>query len=386
MAIAEQERTELARPPHARRHVPAWLPVLVWLACFGVFAAIQLSVERKGNSYWLSTPDYPAPRFIVDWHQIRYQLGGDLARFIALSLACAALIAARRRVFWLPAIAYFAAPLLIGWNDSECAFFGWTPAAVGFGWRTSAFGCPSEGAAGWAPASLELGLVLAPIFVLAIARSAKRAGPGEVRSEISAFRVAGLCFAAFTLWAEFWAWRLAGTMWFPPSTRLSIFLPLLAFGLALATLRPRLAWTLPVVAALLATDWPSNLAQGYGLDGLRSTFPSMWPYLAIPVIAASWRPLSLWLEGLRRSPRSALVALNALNVADALLTSFAVHREGAAEVNPFVRLIGLPAKLALVVVLSFFLFRVRPRVLPWLVLALTGVLAWHIAGAFASPR
>jgi hypothetical protein len=80
----------------------------------------------------------------------------------------------------------------------------------------------------------------------------------------------------------------------------------------------------------------------------------------IPVMAASWRPLSGWLENLRRSPRSALVALNVLNVLDALLTSFAVHREGAMEVNAFVRLIGLPGKLALVGLLSIFLFRVRP--------------------------
>jgi hypothetical protein len=69
MAIVEQERTELAPPSRAHRRVPALLPILTWLVCFGVFAAIQLSVQRKASFYWLSTPT--TPRFVVDWHLIR---------------------------------------------------------------------------------------------------------------------------------------------------------------------------------------------------------------------------------------------------------------------------------------------------------------------------
>jgi len=94
----------------------------------------------------------------------------------------------------------------------------------------------------------------------------------------------------------------------------------------------------------------------------------------------------VWAPGLADRPRRALLLLNALNVVDAVFTAFAVRTEGAVEANPFVRVIGLPAKIVLVGALSLLVFRVRPRALAWLTLTLAGVLVWHLAGFWASPR
>jgi hypothetical protein len=60
---------------------------------------------------------------------------------------------------------------------------------------------------------------------------------------------------------------------------------------------------------------------------------------------------------------TALWVLNALNVADAWLTTVALERGIAIEANPVVRLIGMPGKLALVAGAGWLLYRLRPRAL-----------------------
>ena len=121
-------------------------------------------------------------------------------------------------------------------------------------------------------------------------------------------------------------------------------------------------------------------------EGFVSSLAYSWPFVMLPVLAASWKPLAQGVERLRTSPRQALLVLNTLNLADALFTSFALRAEGGIEANPFVRLIGLPAKILLVAGLSLVLYRIRPRALAWLVLAFGAVFVWHLAGSFASPR
>ncbi|HEX2296348.1 MAG TPA: DUF5658 family protein, partial [Actinomycetota bacterium] len=68
-------------------------------------------------------------------------------------------------------------------------------------------------------------------------------------------------------------------------------------------------------------------------------------------------------ESPRRSGIAWLVALNVLNLADALLT-FVLTRAGVAvEANPLVEVLTLPGKVALVAVLSVVLWKLRPRAL-----------------------
>jgi hypothetical protein len=373
-----------------------WPWVAGAVACLA-FALLQFFVERRAFSSWVHFPG-GSRRFEVDWPTIRYAFAGDLARYLGLSLAGITLVfRGRRKLFWVPAVAYVGAPLLFGWGDHNCELLGRLPAAVGEGWRPFSSGCDSSVAAGWGPAMLELTLVLVPALALAMmirsgSVASSREATAPVRDkELTAFRVASVAFVGFAVWALLWAWQLAGTRPSPFLPQLAKVLPLVAFGLILASLRPRIAWALPAVAVLLATGWASLLFAGGGFSGtgwsgVASSLPYTAPFLALPVFAAMWEPLSRGLHALVDKPRRALLLLNALNVVDAMFTAFAVRTEGALEANPFVRVIGLPAKILLVGMLSPLVFRARPHALAWLTLILAGVLVWHLAGFWASPR
>jgi hypothetical protein len=394
-------RTELANgigsTPAARnatRRHATLLPLVASALAGLAFISVQFFVERRAASS-LATPH---SHFDVEWSTFRFQFAGDVARFLGLSLAGIALvIRGRRRTFWIPAVAYVCAPLLFGWGDHDCQFLGRLPAAVGSGWRPFTFGCESSVAAGWGPAILELALVLVPALALTIAIGVGSANgftrvPAQVGSgKLTAFDLASLGFVIFAVGAVLWAWGLAGTRPSPLLAQLPKGLPLVAFGLLFASLRPRVAWILPVVAALLATGWASLAMAGAafsqaGLSGVVSSLPYTLPFLALPVLAAAWEPLSDWTQSLADSPRRGVALLNVMNVADAAFTAFAVRNEGAVEANPFVRAIGLPAKVVLVGGLSLLLFRFRPRAIAWLNLAFACLLVWHVAGFWASPR
>jgi hypothetical protein len=75
-----------------------------------------------------------------------------------------------------------------------------------------------------------------------------------------------------------------------------------------------------------------------------------------------------------------VLSLNVLNVADALMSRFAVAHRFAVEANPFVRLIGVPGKIAIVAILGTLLALVRPRALLWPILALAAALAYQVLG------
>lgn len=399
MAIVEELRARPDTPSKRPPTIGRLLPAMVGTAAFIAFAAIQFVMERRVYSYRVRPPDASPAFFVVDWNTIRYVLAGDVSRFLALSItAMALLIHKRSRFFWLPAVAYTAGPLLLGWGDTDCQVTGRIPAAVGEGWRSLSAGCPSAIAAGWGPALLDLVLVLAPAITLAIVMRLRPLGPGRPSRSSSpahpaiAFRVASWALVGFAVWATLWAWHLAGAMPTPLSAQLPKILPLLAFAVLLGTLSPRVAWTLPVVASLLATDSLRIPLLGFGArlstslwETFVSSLTSSWPFVLLPILVASRDALARGMEGLARSPMKALLVVNLLNLVDAGFTSFAVRSEGAVEVNPFVRLIGLPAKILLVGALSLMLFRVRPRALVWLVLPFLGVFAWHLAGSFATP-
>ena len=71
-----------------------------------------------------------------------------------------------------------------------------------------------------------------------------------------------------------------------------------------------------------------------------------------------------------------LWALNALNLADALLTSIALRDGVAIEANPVVRAIGMPGKIALVAAAGWLVYRLRPRALIIPIVAFAAVVAW----------
>ena len=69
-----------------------------------------------------------------------------------------------------------------------------------------------------------------------------------------------------------------------------------------------------------------------------------------------------------------------LNLADVLLTWMLIRITGAVEANPIVRVIGLPAKLALVSLAALVVARVRPKALVWPVIVMLAVTVWHLGG------
>ena len=374
------------------RRAAGWPLVGAVLACVA-FVVVQFFVERKAAASLADSRGH----FDVEWSTFKFQFAGDIARFLGLSLAGVALVVRGRRLFWIPAVAYVCAPLLFGWGDQNCQLLGRLPAAVGSGWRSFTLGCDSSVAAGWGPAMLEFVLVLVP--ALALSRvigvgSADGSGAALVPvgpRRLTAFHVFSAAFVVLAVWAVLWAWGLAGTRPSPFLPQLPKVLPLVTFGPLLATLRSRIAWTLPLVAVLLATGWASIAFAGAdfseaGWEGIVSSLPYTAPFLALPVLAAAWEPLARWLQSLSDNPRRGVLLLNAFNVIDALFTTFAVRNEGAVEANPFVRAIGLPAKIVLVGLLSLLLLRFRPRALAWMTAILAGVLVWHLAGFWASPR
>lgn len=84
----------------------------------------------------------------------------------------------------------------------------------------------------------------------------------------------------------------------------------------------------------------------------------------------------IW-ERPRRSPL--LWALNALNLADAALTTIALQSGLAVEGNPVVRAIGMPGKLVLVAAAGWLISIVRPRALIVPVAALAATVLWTAA-------
>lgn len=83
----------------------------------------------------------------------------------------------------------------------------------------------------------------------------------------------------------------------------------------------------------------------------------------------------------RRTGLALLVALNVLNLLDALLT-FLVTRAGIAiEANPLVGWMTLPGKVVLVALLSVVLWRLRPGALVIPVVAYSAIVCYTIAGA-----
>ena len=89
------------------------------------------------------------------------------------------------------------------------------------------------------------------------------------------------------------------------------------------------------------------------------------------------------LAALMGSPLALLVAVNALNVADAALTVLWIEMGIALEANPIVDAMGFPAKVVVVAVGSYAVYRLRPRWLIVPIVALALVCVYHLAGAAA---
>src|SRR3990172_8210389 len=106
VAKATLVRAERAAAPRRTTFLPhAWMVVSV--ACLAAFTALQFYAEWRSNSGWANVSRTgPLSRY-SDWPAIRYEFAGDVARYVALSLASLTLVVrGRRGLFWVPAVAY----------------------------------------------------------------------------------------------------------------------------------------------------------------------------------------------------------------------------------------------------------------------------------------
>jgi hypothetical protein len=235
----------------------------------------------------------------------------------------------------------------------------------------------------WLGAAMDLGLALLPAAVLA-ARSRQRTTEHSSGDE-PVLRAAALGLCLFVLWlvvstrANSFDARL-------PWADVPTMLPLFLFGLLLGASRRALPWlwTAAVVPVLLMRWWPDLLM--YSGVPVSTTIAKSLPWVGITLLGVGPELVAKLLHAVRDRRIALVIAVNALNVADAVLTSVEVHRGGVVEANPVIDAIGLPAKILLVGLFTLLLACRRPRALVWPALVLLGVLGWHIAGLYLNAH
>jgi hypothetical protein len=162
-----------------------------------------------------------------------------------------------------------------------------------------------------------------------------------------------------------------------------------ALAVAAGARRPWWPWAHLIAATAFSGYfvwvWSTIVAPdpNFSLSILRQLYfvvAALAPVLVMALVGSSWTLISAALrKGIQR-PVALVVAVNALNLTDAVLTRFAVASGGALELNPFVRVLGLPVKLAAVAGLTVLLYKRRAPALVWPVAVLLWVLCYHISG------
>jgi hypothetical protein len=180
----------------------------------------------------------------------------------------------------------------------------------------------------------------------------------------------------------FWLW-LSTKSFFGGSPQsgwtesLPILLPLFVFGAALTITRAW--WWVLLAAPVLWTVWWVSTVELLPVD-MGVLLRALPAALFATCLGASWKTIGVGLDWIASRERLNLLLVNVLNIADALMTEFFVHRGLAVETNPLVRVIGLPLKIVFVLAASVLLYRIRPKMLVWPTIFLAAVLAWHMSG------
>jgi hypothetical protein len=362
-------------PPRPRTVRVAVVATVVGLLAFlliqSLLAAYNADVWRDAiERGWLEPSTFDR----VTWaSRLPMALLYGAIAYLVVSLAGTA-IAGRghRYLFTLPATALILVSVLPSPHQPQALGLEWTiqcwaPTTCSWPW----FAYP------WVGAFVDLALVLVPGALVARSVPARR-WPGSA----DAPAVAAILTAAATAATAWWALE-AIRMYVDPATLGAVAV----LGLVLGVTRPWWPWLHVVFAAFtvgflgLVLDfllWPD---PGYRLgDALPYALEELWPVVAIGVVASAWQPLAWMIRTLQHRPLRLLIAVNALNVVDAVMTFLAVRSGGAFEANPVVRFAGLPAKIIVVGLLTWLLYRRKPSALVWPFAALLWVAGYHVAG------
>jgi hypothetical protein len=374
----------IARPagvPVERRRV-APSAALATVASLGIFITAQtLLLLRAHRLMWEAFLLQNGPHYANEvlgpiWPDLLLTTG----RFCGLLLAGITLaVVGRRRAYALPAIAWF----LLSMTHGPALVHLPHPAPIGVGWGPvsgTAIDSPFVWMNQWVGSVIDFTLALLPAAVLASGLRRTELRPeGRTRLVPPATSIAAFALCAFVLVLTMLALAMSVDSLYPWA-QVPVMVPLFLFGGLLGTRRPALLWTAVAVPLLAQMDWGSLFP--FGSPSAVPALVAAVPFVLVTGLGLAPRPLARALERLRESPLSALVLVNVLNVADAVLTWAAIDSKQASEANPVVRMLGLPAKVMLVAAISLVLYRRQPRALAWVVLIFTGVIAWHVAGLY----
>jgi hypothetical protein len=259
-------------------------------------------------------------------------IGGSVLIYGSFVLAEIAIVRRGHRFLWtVPPLAF----VLLGVFVSPHA-----PNAIGSPWFPRCFDvCSRPWYLGpWAGPIADLGLVMVP-GVVAIAASKRVHSPRRL-GDAPTIAAILLCMALAVM-----VHRTAASLGGAPD--LAPFAAVVAFGLLAGTVRPWWPWAHLAFAAIasgaLATAVSGAARVSYPWP------PRTWvPVVAAGLIACMWEPLASLFRRESGRPLSLLVAVNVLNIADAVFTEFGVRSGKAVELNPLVRFGGLPLKIVVV--------------------------------------
>ena len=232
----------------------------------------------------------------------------------------------------------------------------------------------------WVGGMLDLALILVP-GVIASRRVPARRWRGELTSPVVAALGLGIALAFLV--------DRTSVVVIGHETNVPAFVALAAFAL-LAGARGW-PWSHVIVALTLtgfldSLRWALLPPYSYGYGGydvwqqVVFAIEDAGPFIICALVVALWEPASRLLRAALERPRSLVVAVNGLNLVDAVLTVVAIRSGSAVELNPLIRIGGIPLKLALVGVLTWLLYRKRPRALLVPAVVLAWVVCYHLSG------
>lgn len=353
--------------------------LLVFVALQALLASYNISVTREAieRGLWERSP---YNRLTV-LSQLFPRGFAEMITFVCLS-ACGAVIASRgdRVLFASPGIAYVLASVVLSPQYPESVGHQWALACFDYDVTYTTCATPWFGHP-WLGLSVDLGLMLVPGFMIA-RRVRPRRWPGRTDAATIAALVSCAAAGATAVWAMVVVQN---------GVDLSAVAAVGAVGLILGSARPWWPWFHVIVALALADGfawlldrlfWPQPY---YPLSSaLPAILAATWPIVAVASIASMWQPLAWLIRRLEERPLRLVIAVNLLNVADAMLTFLAIRSGGAYESNPFVRNAGLPLKIVFVGALTWLAYRRKPSALVWPFAILVWVAAYHVAGMFVN--
>jgi hypothetical protein len=345
------------------------LGLFAFLLIQGLLAAYSFDELRETLD--ASRSDTPGPV----WHLAASLVYGGTI-YLVLAVA-GAVVAARghRFVFVLPAAAWVLVTAVVGAQQ---------PAPIGTEWNLECFGvCPVGPWFGhaWVGPLVDLALVLGPGWIAGRRAEQRRwPGPGDAAA------VASILTCSAAIATAFWAISVIER-----GADERAVVATAALGFTLGVSRPWWPW-LHVLFAAFAAGFAGLMLNlflwsepGYALsDVLPYAMRQLWPIAAVGLIASAWQPLARATRKLQERPIKLMIAVNALNLVDAVMTLIAVESGHAFETNPVIRFAGLPAKIVLVGLLTWLLYRRKPSALVWPFAALLWVACYHVAGIFVN--